>query len=618
MFSLLVTILAIALVVLLVMATIYYGGKSMTTAATKAAATAVLNQSTQISAAGALSIANGHGWPATTLQFPHEILTMPVPPVAAYVSSIKPTAQDWAYFRENSNAFGLRNKLSKKVCMEVNRQLGFYGIPMALGSGTRHLCYGRSEPYSYFNAPSDVPDAIRDAIISDTVNQATDELAANPVETVVEDSPSSSGGGIIGVAVPGYPVLCPSGLVINGGSCAGSNGVQGPPGNPNPPITVPEPEDTSMLVTSNPGVLNLDGSPHDMPGTDSISVCTIDASPGAVDRSAVFSIGGVPLVTRANWQTFGAQCLGVSGTPAMPAGVVATQLVTSSGEVLTGTITYAPSLAKQPVVSEISPYAGSAKVQTVVKVTGSGFTQSSQAFAEANMALATRYVNSSTLFVTMPVAEKLGLLKGGNTAQVTNIYVENSGSLKSTAQTGTMTGTFQYGATPRISQINVMGAAAEPGVGLNVQGAGLVPQSTFTMDGVEMPVRAYMVGNTVAEITVPDVSPGVHKITIHVPGWAPIDSEVGVLIKGDAPGGGGPSLTPSTVSSSGGELVTIKGVPANSYAFAVVNGRQVASTVVDSETLTFQAPALPAGSYDVMVAYQNAAPVPLTTKLVVK
>lgn len=522
MFALIVTIMSIALVALLVWATVYHGGKTAGTAATRAAATTILNQSTQISAAGALSVANGPGWPATTLQFPPEIMTMPVPPAAAYLRPLTPTAQDWAYFSPKSHAFGLRKKLSKDVCMEINRQLGFYGIPMALGPGGRHQCFGHAEPYSYLNTPSDVPKEILDEIIAGTVQDATEELTTSPVETVSEDSPTAGGSGVISVAIPGYPVLCSSGLVINSGTCAGGKpGTGGTgPGTPSPPETAP----VSKTVTTIPSVVALDGSPHDTPGANSLTVCTNDAPPGTVNMSAVFSIGGVPLTTRAAFLNDAAQCLGVSESPSMPEGPVPTRLVTSSGEVLTGTLYYANTPAAMPVAYSSTPHAGSAYLETVVTVTGSGFVEGTQAYA-FRAALLTKFVNSTTLLVTMPPLEKLKSGWTGESNWNTRLTVGNPGSLID----GYDGPFFAYGAAPRMSSINVYGPAAKAGVTLNVVGSGLIPQATYYLGGVPMQMVSSN-STSVVELIVPQVSPGPHKIVMHAPGWSPVESETEVLV----------------------------------------------------------------------------------------
>jgi len=213
MFSLIVTIFSIALVVVLVLATMYYVGPVNGKAAARAQAATLINQSEQIAAAGVLAVSAGAGWPADSPQFTKPYLeSMPVPPKAAY-ESVTPSVDDWEYYPSAANNFALRTKVNKAVCMAVNEQVGLIGIPAALTGQNRVECFGPTsgdQPYTYFYNP---PAAKKG------------DLAA-----AVDQSVSDAGPG----ATPGYPRRCPDESVIETGLCPGK-GNSNTPKDPKPP-----------------------------------------------------------------------------------------------------------------------------------------------------------------------------------------------------------------------------------------------------------------------------------------------------------------------------------------------------------------------------------------------
>jgi len=596
MFSLIIVLLSIALVVLLVLATLYFGGKSMSAGGVRAAAAAVISQSSQISGAGALAVASGKGWPAGAPLFPKELLSpMPVPPVAAYAPGLAPSVSDWEYFRSDSHSFGLRHKLSKKVCLEVNRQLGFYGIPMSLPQNPMHLCFGAKEPYSYFNAALDEPAPVRDTIVGETVTDANEELAANPVESVEEDTESPTPGGTIGSATPGYPVLCASGVFIGAGGCAGSNpgGVSGAPIPPPPPTP---PQAKPNLVTAFPNVVQPNGSQLGMEEANSLTVCTNDAPPGTVNLGSSFFVNGVPLETKAAFMQFSAQCLGVSGTPA-GSGVVPIRLVTSGGaHVFNGTIAYASTPSATPVVTSLSPNTGSAKAPTLVTINGSGFTKDSSVYA-GKASLPVKFINANTLQTVIPVAESLAL-----NSRFPQIHVMNPSSLQSEYQH------FEYGVTPTITNLQPMVAAA--GTTVSVIGQGLVAGTKLSILGEELVLSQDNWGMTT--FVMPSIEGGWHPVAINLAGYEEILSAVDMGVVGPT------TITPSPARAYSGELVTVKGVPLMDGVFVVLNGRQVPSTIVNGTTITFNAPAEGPGEYQVMIGFPRSAPVFLPTPLVLR
>lgn len=256
MISLIVTIIAITLVVMLSVAVLYYGGPRYAESTVRAAATTLITQGNQIQAAGALSSAQGDGWPAAAPHFsPPYLKAMPIPPLAAYAAG-SPSGNDWTYYAQDGTPghFVLKNKIREDVCMEVNRLQGLTGIPAAWTGTHMVQCFGpgvatgagNAKAYTFFFDPSVSSPAQVVRIVDQSVEEAEDGGSDNPR--------------------PGYPRLCPDGSVIDSGLCptrgGGGGGGPGdgnsPPGDdsgspgendPKPGPTDPEPTANKLEVT---------------------------------------------------------------------------------------------------------------------------------------------------------------------------------------------------------------------------------------------------------------------------------------------------------------------------------------------------------------------------------
>lgn len=209
MFSLIIVLISVVLVIALVLATIYYLGDSSRGALDKSAASTIVNQATQIAAAGTTAAAHGVGWPAGSLTFDARYLAnMPVPPKRAYVSGT-PSAADWVYYTGEPTHIALRGKLTKGTCMALNRLQGFIGIPSSwTGKGIQ--CFGyanEGEGYTFLFEPSGGTAASRDASMAQSLTEATAKV------------PTAISGG--------FPVLCPDGSSIMTGSCPDTQVVAG-------------------------------------------------------------------------------------------------------------------------------------------------------------------------------------------------------------------------------------------------------------------------------------------------------------------------------------------------------------------------------------------------------
>jgi len=200
MFSLIITIISIALALVLVLAVMYYGSEAFGKHTDKVLAETLVNQSVQIASAQQVARAQGLTLPAgETIVLPTALLsTMPVPPKAAY-SSGEPSATDWkTYVPGTAGHFGLQSKLSKRACMAVNKAQGFIGIP-AVWDGTSSVqCFGaHPEGYTFIRQPGGQTQEQRDAVIDKAIGEA-------------QPNPN---------AKPGYPRLCPDDTTITEGVC---------------------------------------------------------------------------------------------------------------------------------------------------------------------------------------------------------------------------------------------------------------------------------------------------------------------------------------------------------------------------------------------------------------
>lgn len=205
MFSLILTVTAIALAVLLVVATLYYGGGAFMGSSVKVTAQTVFNQSLQIAAARTLAIAHGRTLSGGALVTVPEgyLSAMPTPPAAAYKSAT-PSANDWEYYLPGTSShFGVNAKLSKKTCMEINKAQGFVGIPAAWDGVHQVQCFGPTDTgYTYIFEPAGQSPEGHIAAVTKAVDDA---------KTVVP------------TATPGYPRLCPDNSTITAGVCAGAS-----------------------------------------------------------------------------------------------------------------------------------------------------------------------------------------------------------------------------------------------------------------------------------------------------------------------------------------------------------------------------------------------------------
>ena len=209
MFSLIVTIISIALVAALAIATIYYGGNSFLEGSTRTAAATLLNQGAQIAGSTMLYSTDQQTVPSrpSDLVGQHYLKELPLPPKVAYFGNVVPKQSDWEWFSPTTVHVVLRNKINEKTCREINIKANQTSdIPPIMKPEWIVQCYGLGEPYTFYFDPPGVPQSEREEIAR-TLSDPLVDVAPDPVDfgthLVGSQSPSTDivvsniGGGVL-------------------------------------------------------------------------------------------------------------------------------------------------------------------------------------------------------------------------------------------------------------------------------------------------------------------------------------------------------------------------------------------------------------------------------------
>jgi alpha-tubulin suppressor-like RCC1 family protein len=270
-FALIIVIISIVLAIVLSIAVVYYGGGAFSQSAAKTTALSLINQSKQIAAAGDLADARGASWPTAAPNFTQPYLTsMPVPKKDAYVTGT-PSSADWAYYFPPPSTLGTKqfvisSKIRKDVCMEINRQQGFIGIPATLVRGGSIQCFGPGQEavpvYTFYFRP-----------IGTTPDHFDAALAKSLADAQVT----------IPTATLGYPRLCPDDTTITAGDCSSTT-----------PVAPPTAEGFWVItgaITSDKSLVS-DGYAATCPA-GAIDPTGASASPAPSDPSELFNADGI-------------------------------------------------------------------------------------------------------------------------------------------------------------------------------------------------------------------------------------------------------------------------------------------------------------------------------------
>lgn len=118
MFSLIITIISVALVAALALATLYYGGEFVTDGQARAALTKIMQEGNQVVGALELYKADNGGFPSGTSD---EIKTQLVS--QNYLTQIP--SGDWEF----RNDFAVRTDLDESACLSINKKVGVDLVP---------------------------------------------------------------------------------------------------------------------------------------------------------------------------------------------------------------------------------------------------------------------------------------------------------------------------------------------------------------------------------------------------------------------------------------------------------------------------------------------------------
>jgi hypothetical protein len=142
MFSLIITIISIALVAALALATLYYGGDSFNKGSTEADASKIATQAQQILGAITLYRAEKTGAPTFANLISDKYLTM--------IPSAVKDASEWKEVVSGSGSFWTKEAVSKEVCQAFNKKIAnVNGIPVRPLSNVLASCFGPSNATKY-------------------------------------------------------------------------------------------------------------------------------------------------------------------------------------------------------------------------------------------------------------------------------------------------------------------------------------------------------------------------------------------------------------------------------------------------------------------------------------
>lgn len=154
MFSLLISIISIALVAALALATLYYGGSSFNQGRAKAEASRLLNEQQQLLGAAELFRARTGQWPANLTQLVDGGYLKSIPTYTAGALPVEggpmalahADAVEWTLMAPGVPVFQLAQVVSEPVCLEVNRasSMGQAAIARGAYANLAVQCYGPS------------------------------------------------------------------------------------------------------------------------------------------------------------------------------------------------------------------------------------------------------------------------------------------------------------------------------------------------------------------------------------------------------------------------------------------------------------------------------------------
>ena len=148
MFSLIITIISIALVAALALATLYYGGDAFNQGTTEAEAAKLLNQGQQLLGAAELYKANTGAFPKDLATLEADGYLKTIPQARTAIAEAVAAGANWEMPTEYGPVFTLAYDV-EAVCAKVNKTgYGLEGILEQARSFAVTQCYGANSAYT--------------------------------------------------------------------------------------------------------------------------------------------------------------------------------------------------------------------------------------------------------------------------------------------------------------------------------------------------------------------------------------------------------------------------------------------------------------------------------------
>jgi hypothetical protein len=212
MFSLLITIVSVALVAALAIATIFYGGEAYRNGKTRAVATSAITQGQQLLAAAELFRVHKGRWPLNSQELIDANYLKSVPEPVPNIAGTAARAE-WTQVQEGAPAYWVLRNVSESVCREINQQVrGDNGIYNAAVAQLSVQCFGQN---SNFTALVHLPPKAVELELSAIVpaNGGTPLLEVDPTGNGWSRQPKSSNS-----VAPVVPALGPDGRYYDAGT----------------------------------------------------------------------------------------------------------------------------------------------------------------------------------------------------------------------------------------------------------------------------------------------------------------------------------------------------------------------------------------------------------------
>jgi len=446
MFSLIITTIAIALVAVLAVATLYYGGATMSQGTVKAQAAQYVSEGQQISGAVIAYYADHTQYPTdlTDLVAEGYLSDIPVGVVAQTNTSVAVAlagaATGWTTPTSGQPTYALAAPVSDTVCEAINQTtLGTNGIALQ--------AYNAYSTQCYFSVTSSANQVVVTLVGNgSTLTEALPTVDVAPPQLLPPWAGGSDSGWKVAPRVPSSSFAPPS-------SGSGSSATNS----------------TVYTLYSMFGALDTTGNDSAGDGAGALYLCASGATSSSLNAQSTLAIGGVMVPVTWAGAGGGRACIGTSSAPAHAAGTVPVTTQNSDGSTGTGTILYVDVFSAPPQLSALSPSHGAADGTTQVTITGSNFVAGTVVQVNGGMPLSTTFVDSQHIAVTIPSSFSLGIQ--GPSGVVTILASNPTSALSS----GGLTYTVDWAVAPSIGSFSPTKGSYAASTLVTITGSGFTP-----------------------------------------------------------------------------------------------------------------------------------------------